>query len=69
MGFYQKFHIFVRPVFFLLIKVFLTFDSDQLETNGQRHRDPLIRLPNHIFNLESRRPRDRKLGHLVGFGQ
>ena len=44
-------------------------DSDQIATNGQRHRDPLIRLSNQIFNLKSARPRDRKLGHSVGFGQ
>ena len=51
----------LRPGFFLLTKVFLTFDSDQIETNGQRHWVSLIRLSIRIFNPGSVRSRDRKL--------
>ena len=49
-------------------KVLLTFDSDQIETNGQLHSVSLIRLSYQILNPESRRSRDRKLGHFIGFG-
>ena len=47
--------------FFLLTQIFLTFDSNEIETNGQRHRVPCIRLSIQIFNPGSVRPRDRKL--------
>ena len=49
------------PFFFLKIHFLLTFDYDQIETNGQRHRLSCIRLSIQIFKAGSVRPRDRKL--------
>ena len=45
----------------------LTFDSNQIETNGQRHSTPLIRLSYQVLSLRNVGPRDRKLGQFVGF--
>ena len=52
-----------------MITFFLTSDSNEIETNGQRHRDPRIRLSIQIFNRKSQRPPDRKLGQFLGLGQ
>ena len=63
-------HIKTKAIYILRDHFFwLTFDSDVIETNGQRHWNPCIRLSIQIFNLEVHRPPDRKLGHFLGLGQ